>query len=125
MYPFLGQVLSQFLKFDASVVTMLKPLRELQYYDITLQSNDGKTVPAHRVILAMQSSYFDAMFKDKYDDKVFIIDRTFADLRLILDLIYCGSITVDADQVEKVLEMLELFKIKNWKGNNRYIFTFR
>ncbi|XP_022832481.1 longitudinals lacking protein, isoforms H/M/V-like isoform X7 [Spodoptera litura] len=81
--------------------------------DVTL-SADGKQLLAHKVVLSACSTYFQSLFVDNPSPHPIVIlkDVTYADLRTMVDFMYCGEVNVTEEQLPKVLDTAKLLKIK-------------
>ncbi|XP_047041278.1 longitudinals lacking protein, isoforms H/M/V-like isoform X3 [Helicoverpa zea] len=81
--------------------------------DVTL-ATDGQQLSAHKVVLAACSTYFQSLFVDNPAQHPIVIlkDVTFADLRIIVDFMYCGEVNVTEEQLPKVLDTAKHLKIK-------------
>lgn len=75
--------------------------------DCTL-SAEGKHLRAHRTVLAACSPYFKDIFTECQSSSqlpvVIIKDMPFADLKAIVDYIYCGEVTIPRRQLQSVLD---------------------
>lgn len=71
-----------------------------KYSDIILKSEDGKTIPCHRVFLAANSPYFDCLFsspmKEKDSSEITIHEIDGALLEKVVDCCYSRNIKVDS-----------------------------
>ncbi|XP_026741505.1 zinc finger and BTB domain-containing protein 14-like [Trichoplusia ni] len=81
--------------------------------DVTL-SAEGKQLLAHKVVLSACSTYFQSLFVDNPSPHPIVIlkDVTYADLRTMVDFMYCGVVNVTEEQLPKVLDTAKLLKIK-------------
>ncbi|XP_075990574.1 uncharacterized protein LOC142986159 isoform X1 [Anticarsia gemmatalis] len=81
--------------------------------DVTLAA-DGKQLLAHKVVLSACSTYFQSLFVDNPSPHPIVIlkDVTYADLRTMVDFMYCGEVNVTEEQLPKVLDTAKLLKIK-------------
>lgn len=82
--------------------------------DITLKVNK-KEFRAHKVILAACSPYFRAMlttgFTESDMDTIFLQDCDETSVELMIEFLYSCSVTLDASNVEGVLDAASLFQI--------------
>lgn len=97
---------------------MLKPLNDMHlFYDVKLQTNDGKMFNVHRIILAMHSRPFALLFEGDYDRKLpFDINTGAEQMNFLIKLLYCGQVTVGEDHRQEFLEMLEEYEINHCTG---------
>jgi len=80
-----------------------------EFYDIKLETEDGKVVLGLKAVLASASPYFRAMFtsfEERNKDHIIIkkIDSTI--LQLLINYIYTGEIIVN----EKNVQVLYIYK---------------
>ena len=68
---------------------------------------EGAKFPAHRVVLAAASPYFQAMFtggfKENQMNEITLNDTTFQGLKCVLDAIYTGELSLSEENVCAVL----------------------
>ncbi|XP_073956965.1 uncharacterized protein isoform X5 [Choristoneura fumiferana] len=81
--------------------------------DVTLAA-EGKHLQAHKIVLSACSTYFQALFVDNPSQHPIVIlkDVTFADLRTMVDFMYCGEVNVTEEQLPQVLDTAKHLKIK-------------
>ena len=65
-------------------------------HDMTLVSNEGGEVRAHRVILAAQSDYFKGMFRNEKKERI-DMNMTTETLRIIVKTLYTGQTDINID----------------------------
>lgn len=71
--------------------------------EIKLQTDDGKMVIGHKVVLASASSYFHAMFTTIDESNTNVFNIRYLDsttLQLLVDYIYTGKIIVTEQNVK-------------------------
>lgn len=82
--------------------------------DITLDVS-GTEIPAHKVVLAASSAYFNAMFTnemlEKSSTKIQMHDIDPMALSLLIDYAYTGQISVNEDNVQTLLPVASLLQI--------------
>ncbi|XP_063633088.1 longitudinals lacking protein, isoforms H/M/V-like isoform X5 [Cydia splendana] len=81
--------------------------------DVTLAA-EGKHLQAHKIVLSACSTYFQALFVDNPSQHPIVIlkDVSFADLRTMVDFMYCGEVNVTEEQLPQVLDTAKHLKIK-------------
>ncbi|XP_057273383.1 kelch-like protein 35 [Pezoporus wallicus] len=76
---------------------------------------DGQEFPCHRATLSANSTYFRAMFggklKEGHQDIINIQKIPASTMSLLLDYMYGGSIIIQEDNVESILELSDLLQI--------------
>ena len=90
------------LKFEANLRQTFKQLKdEKRLCDVTLATDDGHQVLAHKTILSAGSQYFDDVFRenDYSDIIVYLNGINKIDLEPITDFIYSGEANVKNENV--------------------------
>ena len=103
---------------NASLV--LKGLESLldleELCDVTLQTEDGLSILAHRNVLSVGSPYFRAMFtgqlKESRKETVTFKGVTGQALRCIVRFVYTSAIEVNETNVDEILSASDLFQMK-------------
>ena len=80
-------------------------------HDVTLVSNEGGEVRAHRVILAAQSDYFKGMFRNEKKERI-DMNMTTETLRIIVKTLYTGQTDINIDNVQDLLEASNYLQAK-------------
>lgn len=73
-------------------------LEQERFLDITLASQDGQTIKAHRAVLCAASGYFDTVLTNTTVGKetlVILKDINFDEIKQIIDFVYHGEISVE------------------------------
>ena len=82
--------------------------------DIQLEA-EGQRISAHKAVLAAASGYFKAMFCGKFretrEDAVHIKEVTHEGLSKVIECIYTTKITLNMNNIEKVLEVAHLLQM--------------
>eukprot|EP00731_Ephydatia_muelleri_P000226 Em0001g226a len=83
-----------------------------KYVDVTFVV-EGQPVPAHRLILASQSDYFDRLFYGKMreansSDEIPLPNAPLEAFRLLLEFMYSGCLDYDNQPLQVVLDLLSL-----------------
>ncbi|KAG5877468.1 hypothetical protein JTB14_029403 [Gonioctena quinquepunctata] len=81
--------------------------------DVTLAA-EGKHLQAHKVVLSACSSYFQSLFATNPCKHPIVIlkDVKFGDLRVMVDFMYHGEVSVSQEQLPYILKTAEMLKIK-------------
>ena len=93
---------------------LLSLLEEGRHADVTFVVGDGAGVrmPAHRIIVASQSAYFDCLLygsmKEAKEETVRLQDTPPEAFRLLLRYLYCGKLTIMDIQVQWTRSMCVL-----------------
>ena len=91
---------------------------EVDFADVTLVSEDGEQVEAHKVILAASSPFFRNLLKKKKHAHPLIFMRGVKseELAAIIDFLYNGEANVFQQNLESFLALAEQFQLKGLTG---------
>ena len=95
-----------------------KFLKEDKFVDVTLISEDGMEVKAHRMILSSATEFFDNIFqkcKNTENFVIFLYGVKFLQLKGIIEFIYLGETTVEEKNLNTFLQISKLLKIEDMK----------
>jgi len=81
--------------------TSTAPLDRL-FYDFKIQSRDGIVLPAHKLILASQTRYFEGLFRQENTDQV-SLDFDSKVIKKCLDYLYTGHLNIEGGDVQDLL----------------------
>ena len=95
---------------------ILRRMRNMEEFcDVTLVSDDGKRVWAHKVVLASASSFFRDIFQvDEEMEEYQVIDMKGVKSRLLramIDLVYNGETQVEQRECEEFLNIMSHYKV--------------
>ncbi|XP_066986310.1 uncharacterized protein [Macrobrachium rosenbergii] len=85
------------------------------FTDVTLACEDGRTLHAHRLVLAACSSYFQALFVNAHTSNhpiVVLKDVRACAMRALLEYMYRGEVNVEHDALQELLKVAESLKVK-------------
>lgn len=85
-------------------------LKSAKYTDFTLICGDSK-IRAHKIVLAVRSSYFQEYFKRNEKATEVVLDDDFEDLKCIILYMYQGVIVIPADRKASFLELGKKFSV--------------
>ncbi|XP_026474023.1 protein bric-a-brac 2-like [Ctenocephalides felis] len=84
-------------------------------HDVTLTS-EGQKITAHKLILALSSQHFKDLFSDNSSQNqntiVFVGNVSFRVLKILVEFMYTGEVTVPENLLEEVLKGAEILNIK-------------
>merc|ERR1719347_544028 len=82
-------------------------LEDMNLSDITLLTEEGKLVDAHKIVLSASSKYFKSLFSkvDKKYPVIVLRGVSFVTLKHILEFIYLGEARIDKEKLENFLEV--------------------
>lgn len=100
---------------QAHVIDQFQKLyNDEQMVDCTLSCSDGM-IKAHKLVLSACSPYFTQLFinwTNPYQYPVIILkDMSFADLRVLIEFMYKGEVTVSQNLLPSVLESAKALQI--------------
>lgn len=87
--------------------------RDEMFCDVTLATEDGTIIKAHKVILASANRYFHAMFtqfEGKIKDHITIKELSSTALKLVVDFIYSCKIMLTEENVQVLYILKVLFE---------------
>ena len=90
------------------------------FSDVTLVSEDGQQMEAHRVILAASSLFFKMLLEGNQHPHPLIYMRGVKseDLLAIVDFLYCGEANVFQENLDSFLAIAEELQLKGLMGKN-------
>ena len=100
----------QWNDFVKNVTSSVSELRtNAEFADVTLACGDGQKIRGHKIILSSGSHTFKALLKQNSDPNVLIFMRGVKSyfLKLIVDFIYFGEISVHQDNLNEFLALAE------------------
>jgi len=106
--------------FQENTNTAFRSLRnDTNFSDITLVSEDGQQLEAHKVILAVFSPFFNTMLKRNKHPHPLIYMRGMKseDLVAIVDFLYYGEANVYQENIDSFLAIAEELNLKGLTGN--------
>ena len=88
--------------------------REEDFSDVTLVSEDGHLLRAHKVLLSATSPLLDTILRSQDHPKplIFMRGAKVDVLNSLLDFIYFGEVELRADQLEKFMALANELKVK-------------
>ena len=89
------------------------------FTDVTLVTEDGQQITAHKLVLSGLSPYFQLMFrgslKESEASEVLMKDVNYEALNGLIDYFYCGTLKITLDNVEELLKLADLLLLENTK----------
>jgi hypothetical protein len=99
---------------DSEYDLLQKILADQEFSDVTLVSEDGLNIKAHRVVLSACSEFFPLLFKSNPSPKMIIYmdnhSMNHSILESLVRFIYTGQVNIEKDKLKKFLELGEKFK---------------
>merc|ERR1719295_1631234 len=90
-----------------------------QFCDLTLTSADQKFVKCHRLLLCAGSGYLEEILTENPSEHPTIVlsQINYEEMRLLVDFMYTGEVSVATDRLGKLLEAARILKIKGlWES---------
>ena len=100
--------------FQANVSNTFSTLRkEHDFFDITLLSDDGEAVSAHKVVLSASSDFFKGVLRkaDHSKPMIYLNGVNYKVLNHILDYIYEGEVQLYQEDLDNFLDVAQKLKI--------------
>ncbi|XP_077993819.1 kelch-like protein 7 [Glandiceps talaboti] len=103
------------MKRQAQFLNSMNAMRKNQQLcDVELMV-EGKTVPAHRLVLSACSAFFHAMFTSKYVEaqtaKVELKEVELATMNILVDFAYTGDVALTSDNVQSIMSAANRYQI--------------
>ena len=97
-------------------------LQNESFVDVTLAC-DGHSVKAHKMVLSACSPYFQALFSDNPCQHPIIIMKEvqWPELKAVVEYMYRGEINVCRDQIEPLLRVANMLKIRGLTDVDQYL----
>merc|ERR1719370_138787 len=106
-------------EFDTNVKEYLKILRgDQRLFDVTLVTDDGQHIPAHKIILSAGSQFFSDIFLKSNQTNMLIFLKGINSVQLanFLDFIYNGEASIGQEDLKKFLETGKELKVKRFEA---------
>ena len=105
--------MKQFQNNACDIIGKMKNIEE--FCDVTLVSDDGENVLAHKVVLASASTLFREMFKD-YEDKTDYKEVRMKGvqsnyMKVMVELVYNGETEIKMSECEEFVNILKQYKV--------------
>uniref|UniRef100_A0A2P2IBL5 Zinc finger and BTB domain-containing protein 44-like n=1 Tax=Hirondellea gigas TaxID=1518452 RepID=A0A2P2IBL5_9CRUS len=106
--------------YQSSVVMVMRGLlHDRAFLDVTLAC-DGRSLQAHRLMLASCSDFFSTVLKENHSEHpiIFLRDVNFWELEAIMDFIYNGQVNIMQEQLPGFIRTAEALQIKGLAAVN-------
>ena len=106
-------------EFNENAIGSLGSLKDdKDFLDVTLVSEDGKQIEAHKVILSISSPFFKNLLKRNIHSHPLIYMRGLKshDLLAIIDFLYFGEANVYQENLDSFLAIAEELQLKGLRG---------
>merc|ERR1719427_1860944 len=105
--------------YDANIRDSLKKLREdHRLFDVTLVTDDGQYIQAHKIILSAGSNFFSDIFmKTNHSNMLEYLKGISSDkLEPVIDFIYNGEVFITQEQLKVFIETGKELQVKGLEG---------
>ena len=109
-----GKIYLKLNEFQAKVVSTFKELRQSRdFSDVTLVSEDGQQIEAHRSILSSSCPFFmNLLAKNRHPHPMLIMTGVESrDLIAIVDFLYSGELVVESEDLDSFLALAKKLKL--------------
>jgi hypothetical protein len=106
-------------EFETNMRESFRNLREEErLFDVTLATDDGQHIKAHKMILAAGSDFFSDIFlKSDHSNKlIYLKGISSAELENITDFLYNGEANVAQEELAQFLETAQELQVKGLQG---------
>ena len=106
--------------FQSNVSRTFSLLRsEQEFFDVSLVSDDQKTMSAHKLVLSASSPYFrQILTHNKHSHPLLCLDGVSSgELQCVLDYIYQGEVLIYQEQLDRFLQVAQRLKLEGLTGN--------
>ena len=106
-------------EFEANIRESFRKMREEQrLFDVTLATDDGKQIQAHKMILSAGSNFFNDIFmkSDHNNMLIYLKGISSAELEHVTDFLYNGEAFITQEELRKFLEIAQDLQVKGLQG---------
>ena len=110
----------QWNEFEGNVRQSFRKLREEErLFDVTLATDDGQHIQAHKMILSAGSDFFnDISMKTNHNNLlIYLRGVNIAELEHVTDFLYDGETFITQEELKMFLETAKELKIKGLQGD--------
>merc|ERR1719245_2696902 len=106
-------------QFDKNTREYFSSLRkDGRMFDVTLATEDGQQIQAHRIILSAGSNFFSDIFLNSHQSNIFVYLKgiRIAQLENLIDFIYSGEAYITQEELKLFLEAGKELQVKGLQG---------
>merc|ERR1719245_1158430 len=106
-------------EFDKNIREYFSSLRkDGRMLDVTLATEDGQQIQAHRIILSAGSNFFSDIFLNSHHSNILVYLKgiRIAQLEAIVDFIYSGEANITQDELKLFIEAGKELQVKGLQG---------
>ena len=107
------------LTFEENIRNYFRKLREDQrFFDVTLATDDGQHIQAHKVILSAGSHFFSDIFQKSNHTNMLVYLKGISSEKLeeVLDFIYNGEVSIGQEEIKVFIETGKELQVKGLEG---------
>ena len=101
--------------FEENIRNYFRNLREDQrLFDVTLATDDGQHIQAHKIILSAGSYFFSDIFQKSNHANMLVYLKGISSKKLeqVLDFIYNGEVSIDQEEIIVFVETGKEFQVQ-------------
>merc|ERR1719245_2790781 len=106
-------------QFDKNIREYFSSLRkDGRMFDVTLATEDGQQIQAHRIILSAGSKFFSDIFLNSHHNNILVYLKgiRIAQLETLVDFIYSGEAFITQEELKMFLEAGKELQVKGLQG---------
>merc|ERR1719245_2576544 len=106
-------------QFDKNIREYFSSLRkDGRMFDVTLATEDGQQIQAHRIILSAGSKFFSDIFLNSHHSNILVYLKgiRIAQLESLIDFIYSGEAFITQEELKQFLEAGKELQVKGLQG---------
>ena len=106
-------------EFDKNIREYFSSLRkDGRMFDVTLATEDGQQIQAHRIILSAGSNFFSDIFLNSHHSNILVYLKGIrkAQLETLIDFIYGGEAFINQEELKLFLEAGKELQVKGLQG---------
>merc|ERR1719186_2057738 len=107
-------------EFESNIRESFRELREEQtHFDVSLATDDGHQIEAHKIILSAGSQFFsDILRKTKHTSPfIYLKGIKGVELALVVDFLYNGEVYIAQEELNTFLEAAQELQVKGLQSN--------
>ena len=107
-------------EFEGNIRESFRKLREEQrFFDVTLATDDGQHIQAHKMILSAGSDFFSDIFMKSNHTNMLIYLKgiSSAELEHVTDFLYNGETFITQEELKQFLETAQDLQVKGLQGH--------
>merc|ERR1712173_254288 len=92
---------------------------DIGLFDVTLATDDGHHIQAHKIILSAGSNFFKDIFtRSNYNNMlIYLKGINRVELESVIDFIYNGEALISHDELEVFMKTAKELDVKGFEGN--------